>query len=288
MSSAMEEGAPTNTTGYLELLAEVLEDGVLTDDEAASLASLARTYSLSREQVHAAHRGFLLALAHKAIEDGKVTRDERRELLAAAQAIGFTDGIVKAVLDEARTALAEQRGKGCLPLPDLWLHGDPLRIGEGVAFTGCDELLRARLEGRAQAFGLRVTGSVSRKTAVLVTDGVDPYTTKAQAAREFKTRIVAPEVFAELVHYVQPAKTGTDRTPAETAPSPTPTTTAPMAATTTVSTLPAPGPTIRAWARANGLPVGVRGRLATETVNAYAAAHRLDMDPTGDTAARNP
>ncbi|WP_406081273.1 exonuclease domain-containing protein [Micromonospora sp. NBC_00858] len=289
LSSAIEEGAPTNTTGYLELLAEVLEDGVLTDDEAASLAGLAKTYSLSREQVDAAHRGFLLALAHKAIEDGKVTRDERQELLAAAQAIGFTDGIVKAVLDEARTALAEQRGKGCLPLPDSWLHGEPLRIGEGVAFTGCDELLRARLEGRAQAAGLRVTGSVSRKTAVLVTDGVDPYTTKAQAAREFKTRIVTPEVFAELVHYVQPAKTeAATRTPAITVPSPTPATTARMAATTTDSTLPASGPTIRAWARANGLPVGVRGRLATEIVNAYAVAHRLDMDPTGGTAARNP
>ncbi|WP_255608387.1 histone-like nucleoid-structuring protein Lsr2 [Micromonospora sp. PLK6-60] len=277
LSSAMEEGAPTSTAGYLELLAEVLEDGVLTDDEAASLAGLANTYALTREQVDAAHRGFLLALSHKAIEDGKVTRDERQELLAAAQALGFTDGIVKAVLDEARSALAEQRGKGCLPLPNSWPHGEPLRIGQGVAFTGCDELLRARLEGRAQAAGLRVTGSVSRKTVVLVTDGVDPYTTKAQAARELKTRIVTPDVFAELVHYIQPAKTeATTHAPAKTVPSPT----APTAATATGSALPAPGPTIRAWARAQGLPVGVRGRLATEIVNAYVAAHGLDMDVT--------
>lgn len=273
LSSAIEEGAPSSTTGYLELLAEVLEDGVLTDDEAASLAGLAKTYSLSREQVDAAHRGFLLALAHKAIEDGKVTRDERQELLAVAQALGFTDGIVKAVLDGARAALAEQRGKGCLPLPDSWPHGEPLRIGEGVAFTGCDELLRARLEGRAQAAGLRVTGSVSRKTAVLVTDGVAPYTTKAQAARELNTRIVTPDVFAELVHYVQPAKTeAATRTQAVSVPSPV----APTTATTTGSTLLAPGPAIRAWARAQGLPVGVRGRLATEVINAYAAAHALD------------
>ena len=72
LSTAVEAGAPAAATAYLELLAEVLEDGVLTDDEAASLASLAQTYSLSRDQVHAAHRGFLLALAHKVIEDGKV------------------------------------------------------------------------------------------------------------------------------------------------------------------------------------------------------------------------
>ncbi|MER6758006.1 exonuclease domain-containing protein [Micromonospora echinofusca] len=274
LSSAIEEGAPISTTGYLELLAEALEDGVLTDDEAASLASLAKTYSLSREQVDAAHRGFLLALAHKAIEDGRVTRDERQELLMTAQALGFTDGIVKAVLDEARTALAEQRGKACLPLPASWPYGEPLRIGEGVAFTGCDELLRARLEGRAQAVGLRVTGSVSRKTAVLVTDGADPNTTKAQAAREFKTRVVTPDVFAEMIQFIQPVET---EAPAHTLTLTVPTPTAFPAASTAGPTLPAPGPTIRAWARAQGLPVAVRGRLATEIVNAYAVAHGLDM-----------
>lgn len=280
LSSAVEEGAPASTTGYLELLAEVLEDGVLTDDEVASLKTLTKTYSLNREQVTAAHRGFLLALAHKAIEDGKVTRDERGELLATAKALGFTDGIVKAVLDEARAALAEQRGKGCLPLPASWPHGDPLRVGEGVVFTGCDELLRARLEGRAQAAGLRVTGSVSRKTAVLVTDGADPYTTKAQTARELKTRIVTPDVFAELVHYIQPTARieAATRTPAITTTSPG----APTVASRTGSTLPAPGPTIRAWARDQGLPIGVRGRLAAEIVSAYAVAHGLDIDATGD------
>ncbi|MEU9824743.1 hypothetical protein [Micromonospora chersina] len=125
LSAAVEEGAPASATAYLELLAEVLEDGVLTDDEAASLASLAKTYSLSRDQVEAAHRGFLLALAHKVIEDGRVTRDERQELLATAATLGFTDGIVKAVLDEARAALAEERGKDCRPLPTSWPHGRP-------------------------------------------------------------------------------------------------------------------------------------------------------------------
>jgi DNA polymerase-3 subunit epsilon len=284
LSAAVEEGAPASATAYLELLAEVLEDGVLTDDEAASLASLAKTYSLTRDQVEAAHRGFLLALAHKVIEDGKVTRDERQELLATAATLEFTDGIVKAVLDEARVALAEERGKDCRPLPNSWPHGQPLRIGDGVAFTGCDELLRARLEGRAQAAGLRVTGSVSRKTAVLVTDGADPYTTKAEAARQFKTRIVTPEVFAELVPYIQAAETEagsraqTTTTPVPAQPSPRA-----KAANTTSSPLPASGPAIRAWAREQGLPVGVRGRLAAEIVTAYAIAHGLEAMPAGST-----
>jgi DNA polymerase-3 subunit epsilon len=259
------------------LLAEVLEDGVLTDDEAASLAGLAKTYSLTRDQVAAAHRGFLLALAHKAIEDGKITRDERAELLATAATLGFPDGIVKAVLDEAHAALAEQRGKNCKPLPDPWPHGEPLHIGDGVAFTGCDELVRARLEGRAQAAGLRVTGSVSSKTVVLVTDGADPYTTKAEAARQFNTRIVTPDVFAELVYYVQPVKAETGKgTVTATIPAPTQPVRTLTAAGAVVPALPATGSAIRAWARAQGLPVGVRGRLPADIVAAYASARGLD------------
>ena len=117
LSSVMEEGAPQAASAYVELLAEALEDGILTDDEASALAELAKTYALPRQQVDAAHRGFLLALAHKAVEDGKVTRAERNDLLATAAVLGFTDGIVKAVLDEATAALHEARGNKCRPLP---------------------------------------------------------------------------------------------------------------------------------------------------------------------------
>ncbi|HET7544075.1 MAG TPA: BRCT domain-containing protein [Polyangiaceae bacterium] len=73
-----------------------------------------------------------------------------------------------------------------------------------VVAVNINELGRARLEGRAQAMGLRVTGSVSRRTALLVTDGADPDTTKARNAREYGTRIVDPNVFAALLEYVQP------------------------------------------------------------------------------------
>ncbi|PZF98298.1 exonuclease domain-containing protein [Micromonospora endophytica] len=274
LSSVLEEGAPQATTAYVELLAEALEDGILTDDEASALAELAKTYALTRQQVDAAHRGFLLALAHKAVEDGKVTRAERNDLLATAAVLGFADGIVKAVLDEATAALHESRSNECRPLPDPWPHGDPLRIGQGVAFTGCDELERARLEGRAQAAGLRVTGGVSRKTAVLVTDGADAGTSKARAARQYGTRIVTPTVFAELVAYVQPV------TPAEPPPAsrPASSTEPRKVATPANAAQPAGLPTVdpsavRSWARQQGWPIGVRGRLPADVVAAYHAAH---------------
>ena len=275
LSAATDEGAPPAAAAYLELVAQVLEDGVLTADEAESLASLAKAYSLSLDQVGKAHRGFLLALSHKAIGDGKITRDERAELLNSAAVLGITDSIVKDILDEAATTLATARAKDCKPLPNIWKHGDPLRIGDGVAFTGCDDLVRARLEGRARAAGLRVTGSVSRRTTVLVTDGADPATTKAQAARRFATRVVTPDVFSKLVTYIQPTAGG-------------PETAAPIANVAVIAVAVEPpvtnhrhagtlatasGPAIRAWARAQGLPVGVRGRLSADVVAAYEAAH---------------
>jgi DNA polymerase-3 subunit epsilon len=188
------------------LLAEVLEDGVLTQVEADALLDFAKRYALTRPEVEAVHRDFLLELARRVVEDGKVTRDERRELLATAGALGLAVDVVKVVTTEARKALSQERGASCKELPTSWALGEPLRIGDGVAFTGCDELERARLEGCAQAAGLRVTGAVSRKTALLVTDGADPGTTKACQAREYGTRTVSPEVFAALLQYVQPAQ----------------------------------------------------------------------------------
>ncbi|MFY1632803.1 BRCT domain-containing protein [Solwaraspora sp. WMMB335] len=212
------DSATAGRPAYLELLAQVLEDGVLTKDEAAALADLAGAYSLTRTQVEAAHRGFLLALARRAVGDGTVTRAERRELITTAGHLGLPEKLVRTVLDDARAALDDQRGRLCRPLPPGWSHGEPLRLGDGVAFTGCDDLVRARLEGRAKTVGLRVTGSVSGRTAILVTDGSAPSTTKSAAAQRLGTRIVHPDVFAELIEYVQPATTpersGGDATPA--------------------------------------------------------------------------
>jgi DNA polymerase-3 subunit epsilon len=277
LSSAAEHGAPAAAGAYLELLAEVFEDGVLTSDEARALADLATTYHLSREQVTAAHRGFLLALAHKAVEDGRITRDERTELLTVATALSFPDGAVKAILDEARAALADQRAAHCAPLPPGWPHGEPVRIGDGIAFTGCDDLERARLEGRARAVGLRVTGSVSAKTVLLVTDGADPSTGKAQAARTRGTRVVTPAVFAVLLAHIQPAlpspalvtsaaHPGATTRPADATP--------PAAAADHGAPDTADPATIRRWARTHGFAVSTRGRLSADVIAAFQHAHR--------------
>lgn len=268
LSTVIDEGAPTTSQAYLEVLFAVLEDGILTHDEAGALVDVAKIYSLTREQVEAAHRGFLLALAHRIIEDGKVTREERRVLIGAAQALGFDDELPRAVLDEARAAFDANRAQACKPLPPSWNLGRPLRIGDAVVFTGCDQLLRARLEGHAQSVGLRVTGSVSGRTSVLVTDGANPNTNKARAARHHGTPSVTPGVFAVLLEYIQPSS--------EMATGPTPPAEETVTAGPAVREDPA---TIRAWAHRHGFPIAQRGRIGAEIVTAYRAACASATEP---------
>jgi hypothetical protein len=190
---------------YLELLSQVLEDGILTDAEVQALVEMTSLYSLTREQVEAAHRAFLLAMAHRAVEDGTVTLDERAALLDMATTLGADTGVIKGVLDEAYQNRLAERSMGRRPLPEGWHHGEPLRVGQRVVFTGCDDLERLRLEAAAKAAGLRVTSAVSRLTAVLVTDGANTTTVKAVTARKLGTRVVDPRTFAQLLDHIQPA-----------------------------------------------------------------------------------
>lgn len=274
LSEAVEDPASAQCIAYLELLAEVLEDRVLTNEEAEKLAALAAEYSVSREQARAAHRAFLLTLAHKAVEDGTVTKQEREDLNSVAGILGLDGRVVQQVLDEAKAAFDAAVNRTTKPVPPDWPHGEPLRVGMRVAFTGCDDVERARLEGQARACGLRVTSCVSSRTAMLVTDGTQPGTAKAVAARSYGTRTVTPEVFAEIVQYVQPALQAELPVAAKTlAPAaPEQRRAEPKPATVGITIDPSE---VRAWARDQGLSIGTRGRIPAEVFDRYRAVHEL-------------
>jgi len=94
----------------------------------------------------------------------------------------------------------------CKPLPPDWVLGEPLRVGDRVAFTGCDQDQRTYLEQRALASGVRVMGNASKRTALLVSDGTYEGN-KAAAAQLLGTRMVHPDQFAVLVNHIQPPAT---------------------------------------------------------------------------------
>ncbi len=140
LAGALDEGAPEGSLPYLQVLAEVLADGVLADDERAALADLAAIYELDRVGLASAHRGFLVALAHLALDDGKVSRAEKAELTVTAALLDVPAAAVTGVLDAAEAARHARLSAGLLPLRPNWALGEPLRVGDKVAFTGCDGL----------------------------------------------------------------------------------------------------------------------------------------------------
>lgn len=275
---ALDEGAPAGAVAYLEKLAEVLEDGEVTADEAADLATVADAEHLSSDDIAAASQAFVLALAHAALEDGKVTRAERAELQLVSDLLGVNSKVIPALLDRAELARNERMSAGLAELPVGWAHGEPLRVGDKVVFTGCDEMLRTRLEAQSERLGVRIVGGVSAKTVMLISDGTMDGT-KAARAREVGTRIEHPETYAVLLSHLQPALTREARSVPKprTAPAPRHSATAAQTANpkaAPLGTTPAgPDPAaVRAWARANGHEVGTRGRLHADLVNAYLAA----------------
>lgn len=275
----LDEGAPVGSVTYVETLLDALEDGVISEDEAAALQDLVEVYELSDADVADAHQAVVLALAHKALDDGHVSRDERTELESIASSLRLSGGLVPKLVAEADAARASRLSAELSPLPADWALGEPLRVGDKVVFTGFNgrERERERLERRTQELGVRVIGAVSGLTAMLVSDGSFAGG-KLARAHELGTRIIDPEAYAMLLKHLQPANAAAPKT----RPAVAATTTAVARSTpVTVQRTTSPGE-IRAWGIENGYTVGVRGRLSTELVQAYELALQdAQKEPVG-------
>lgn len=266
---ALAMGAPDSSIGYLETLAEALEDGEISDHEASGLAALAQILGLTTEGVTAANEAFVQALAIEALDDGKVSRAERAELSRVADILKVNPKVVPSLLDKAAAAREQRMSGGLAPLPEGWSHGDPLRVGDKVVFTGCAAFNRQGMEQRAESLGVHVIGSMSPKVALLVSDGTMDGG-KAGRARELGARVVHPNDFCQLLDHLQPAKPreikAAPKPPQAAQPKP------PSSAAVYVPESVTPAE-IREWGRLNGWEVGVRGRLNDELVAAFVAAY---------------
>ncbi|MGR0221342.1 exonuclease domain-containing protein [Agromyces sp. ZXT2-6] len=272
----LDEGAPEGTMTYLEALLEALEDGEVSHAEAVILNDYAAIYQLDVADIRAANRAFVLALAHRAVDDGHVSREERAQLNSVAELLDVDQESVLEIIKHADKARSARLAQELQPLTEEWAHGEPLRVGDKVAFTGCDGAVRDRLERRAAALGIRVMGNVSRFTAMLVTDG-SFVGGKLQRALELNTRLVDPTTFEVMLNHVQPALAPSPAASRlERAETPTPSQRdwelAPSTVVATTAAYSGPSPAvIRQWALENGYSVGVRGRLPREVLEAYNA-----------------
>lgn len=277
---ALDEGAPEGSLTYLEKLAEVLEDGEITDDEASDLAAVAEAVQLEPADVAAANRAFLLTLAHTALEDGKVSRGERTELKAVADLLDVNPRVLPALLDHAENARNQRLSAGLRELPEDWPYGDPLRVGDKVVFTGCDDQVRTELEERSEKLGVRVIGTVSPNVTMLITDGGFEGT-KAARARELGTRTVHPRQYDVLLDYLQPSLPRSlkalPKVPSPRAVSPISSgaaeTNGSVVSVISASASSVNPTAVRRWGRENGWELGARGRLPRELIEAYTSAH---------------
>lgn len=203
LSQVSYSNAPDHFEVYVEKLVEVLEDGVLDADEAADLADVADVYGLDEEAVASAHAVVVNLLAHLALADSRITRAEKEEIHRIASTLGVPADTIPDLIDEANDQRLRSLAGRLTPLPDDWDFGEPLRVGDKVAFTGGDPETREQQERLAGEHGLVVMNNVSRFTAVLVSDGTP--SGKATRASEVGTRVVTPREFATLVRHVQPA-----------------------------------------------------------------------------------
>jgi DNA polymerase-3 subunit epsilon len=193
LAARLPRGLNGGVDAYLAVLDRVLEDRLVTDGELAGLSRLAAEHGIGQETAGRAHREYLRQVAAAAWRDRLVTDAERADLLEVARLAGVPAAEALAILENARGTQPASR------------PADGLRPGDRVVFTGDMSMPRASLEALAIAAGLRVTGSVSSKTTLVV--AADPYSQsgKAQRSRDLGVRMVTEQVFLHLLDDMQPA-----------------------------------------------------------------------------------
>lgn len=202
-SDILAEGVSENTIEYIELLLDSLADGLLTDEEKASLRETADGMGITEQETAQIHHAIAVRVAELAVEDGKVSTKERSELKALLTLLDFNESASSSYINAAKARRLHRLSADLLPLPATWNLGEPLRVGDSVVFTGCAEAQRVLLESMSTSRGVYVSGSVSKKTAMLVTDG-SIASNKLAKAIELGTRLVTPAQFETLLEHLQP------------------------------------------------------------------------------------
>lgn len=189
---ALPHGQAGEADSYLGVLDRVLEDRLVTSAELAELTEVAAAWGLTQEGAQAAHRRYLADVAAAAWRDATVTDAERADLLEVARLLGVRPDEVVDILEDAR-----RQPTGARP------GGTPLAVGDRIVFTGEMERDRDQLTKLAEGAGLRVTGAVSGKTALLVTSDPLSQSGKARRARELGVRVVTEQVFLYLAEALE-------------------------------------------------------------------------------------
>jgi DNA polymerase-3 subunit epsilon len=179
---------------YLDALQRVLEDRVITGEEAEILFEVAALWGLRPEGLVEAHRLYLRQLAIAALADGVVSDAEFGDLRAVNQMFGLGEDFLRETLEAAATSDRTSS------------HERESLRGRSVCFTGectCtykgEYLTRDDVHQIAANAGLSVKSSVTKKLDLLVVSDPHSQSGKAKKARDYGIRILHEPVFWQLL-----------------------------------------------------------------------------------------
>lgn len=170
---------------YMNCLDRVLEDRLVSEEEAVELAAFASELELGRERVEAIHATYVANLCAIAKSDGHVTDLERSDLGAVADLLSVRDW--RELLD------------GDYALEPVVPSSVGLLAGSSVCFTGEMELSRNELSERCTRAGLHVKTGVTKDLDILVVADANSMSGKARKARNYGVRMVAERVFLQML-----------------------------------------------------------------------------------------
>ncbi|MCF6746209.1 DNA polymerase III [Blastococcus sp. KM273128] len=183
------DDAPPSMAPYLTVLDQALEDRLVSVAEADQLVALAGELGCGPDDVTAAHRVYLEALATAAYADGVVTDGERTDLERVAALLGMRSRDVDLALSVVRSGAQ-------VSLPR---RAEVFSPGDRIVFTGAMSRTRDDLEQAARDAGLRPMSSVSKQTSVLVCADPHSQSGKASKARALGVRVISEAVFWEAL-----------------------------------------------------------------------------------------
>ncbi|WP_018864394.1 3'-5' exonuclease [Thioalkalivibrio sp. ARh3] len=171
---------------YLSAVERVLEDREISPEQRQALADLRTDLNLSDEQVRNVHMTFIRGLAGSMWADGVLSNHEKFDLELVGELLNLNLEDIEYARDH--------------PLElDLTNEDCMLQESNAVVFTGDMSMPRSAWKARAQAAGLRVTGSVSRKTDYLVVPFGETGSTKSRKARDLGVRVVSEQRFRRMI-----------------------------------------------------------------------------------------
>jgi DNA polymerase III subunit epsilon len=175
---------PAASESYLVALEDALADGYLAAAEVASLSQLASTLRLSSEEVRDLHQELVMGLIERALDDRRITKDERAEVERAARWLNVD---VSAWDTTVRAARARIKA-------DIETFRAEVR-GKIVAFSGAGIHKANIREALALKHGFGYSSRVTAETDVLVIGSGHTQNQQVEAARGNGVPIVVEASF---------------------------------------------------------------------------------------------